>query len=120
MANQRARSAGRVPPANPEANVMERLTEALQAVMQPAAANHRSLFKAPKFDGDGDVDYFIERFMGVAEASGWPEQTALLHLRESLRGSALECGKAPQLQGIFAALRTRFGLTPREARYKLI
>ena len=43
----------------------------------------------------------------------------MLHLRDSLRESAEDCGRAATVQAIYAALRARFGLSPREARSRL-
>ena len=43
----------------------------------------------------------------------------MLHLRDSLRESAEDCGRAATVQAVYAALKARFGLSPREARYRL-
>ena len=76
-------------------------------------------FKAPKYNGTGDVEYFLDQFSEVAEANRWGDASTLIHLREGLKDEARECGQSPTLQGIEDRLRTRFGLTPREARAKL-
>ena len=42
-----------------------------------------------------------------------------MHLRESLKDEAKECGRSAIMQGIEDRLRGHFGITPREARAKL-
>ena len=46
-------------------------------------------------------------------------RATLLHFREVLKENAEGCGKAADKPNIFAALRARFGLSPREAHSKL-
>ena len=77
------------------------------------------VFKAPQFDGDGDVEYYIQQFTDVAAANQWAGPAQLLYLRELLRKGARDCGKAPDVEGVFTNLRARYGLTPREARARL-
>ena len=96
------------------ADVLERM--AAQPMQLPPV---REPFKAPQFEGTGDVEYFINQFIEVAQANNWVPAAALIHLRAALRDSARDCGKADTLDGVFAALRARFGLTTREARAKL-
>ena len=43
----------------------------------------------------------------------------MLHLRDLLRESAENCGRAATVQAVYAALRARLGLSPREARCHL-
>lgn len=99
---------------------MDRLTTVLEQVL---GAQHRALarpkFKAPTFNGDGDVELFIAQFVEVAEANEWDRPTATLHLRESLKDGARDCGRARGLDDLFETLRARYGLTPREARSRL-
>ena len=76
-------------------------------------------FKPPQFNGDGDVDLFIQQFTEVATASRWNQMATLLRLREALQDGAREYGRPDTVEGIFAALRGRYGLTPREARSRL-
>ena len=100
----------------------ERLARAIEALVErqarepPPAA---PLFKAPQFDGSGDVEYYIRQFRDVAEANQWAEAAQLLYLRESLKDGARDCGKAQTVNGVFDTLRVRYGLTPREARARL-
>ena len=100
----------------------ERLARAIEALVEgqnrpPPPAG--PVFKAPQFDGNGDVEYFIQQFGDVAEANQWAGPAQLLFLREALKGEARECGKAPGTDGVFNNLRARYGLTPREARARL-
>ena len=76
-------------------------------------------FKPPKFDGSDDVELFISQFQEVAEANQWSAGSARLHLREVLKDGAKSCGRGETTDAIFAALRTKFGLTVREARSRL-
>ena len=55
----------------------------------------------------------------MAEANGWNDAGTLIHLRESLKDDARECGRSATLQGVEDRLRSRFGMTPREAQAKL-
>ena len=102
----------------PAMDMFRRMTAALEQ-MGTAAAPHRREFKAPKFDGTGDVEFFIDNFLEVAEESDWEQGGALLHLRQCLKGDAKECGKAFTLNGVMTNLRARFGVTPKEARAQL-
>lgn len=99
-----------------------RLAEAIEALVvrqDRAQGPALPVFKAPQFDGDGDVEYYIQQFVDVAAANQWAEPAQLLYLRESLREGARDCGKAPDVEGVFNNLRARYGLTPREARARL-
>ena len=62
-----------------EPDVVGRLVEAVGRM--PA----RDQFKAPVFDGKGDVDYFIQKFQDVAEANQWGQAAIRLHLRWPVR-----------------------------------
>jgi len=65
--------------------------------------------KAPTFTGDGDVEHFIQEFSDVADVTQWPPRVALLKLRMSLMEKAKPYGLGPDMNGIVAALRARFG-----------
>ena len=98
----------------------DRLTEGLERLagrpMLPAPAPQ---FKAPQYNGQGDVEYFISRFEDISVANGWRDAAALLHLREALKENAKGCGRAPFVLAVYAAPRARFRLSPREARSRL-
>lgn len=102
---------------------MDRLTEVLERLVAGATAHQppppRDEFKAPRFEGTGDVEYFITQFLEVAGANNWQPGAAVIHLRAALKDTARDCGKAQTVDGIFANLRARFGLTAREAKAKL-
>ena len=101
-----------------QAAMWARLTDILErlAVPQEPATPH---FKAPRYDGTGDVETFIQQFRDVVGANRWPDGAALLHLRQALEGDAKDCSRPTELEGVFNNLRARFGLTPREARTRL-
>ena len=65
------------------------------------------------------MEYYIQQFVDVAAANQWAEPAQLLYLRESPREGARDCGKAPDVEGVFTNLRAQYGLTPREAQARL-
>ena len=120
MAQRRARSAD--PPGHPD-DVLHRLADVLQtALANPVrqARVEREKFRPPVFDGTGDVNFFIRQFEDVTTANEWEEGAARIHLRAALTDTATACGQAETLEGIFNALRARFGMTSREAKASLI
>jgi len=98
---------------------LDKLAEMLQRMWERPQRQDRDSFKAPQFDGTGEVLYFIQQFRDVMDANKWNPTAALLHLRQSLKGSAQECGKANTIEAVFNVLKSRFGMTVREARTKL-
>lgn len=109
---RRARSVDRA-----EEGLLYRLGEVLdQALRQPPT---RDRFKAPSFDGTGDVGFFISQFEDVARANQWDEASARIHIRASLTDAATSCGQAEDMEHIIMALRARFGTTSRQAKAKL-
>ena len=101
-------------------DAMGRLAEMLERMYRaPAAPVQRVMFEAPIYEGKGDVELFVRQFNDVAQANEWPRAAALLHLRRALREGATDCGRSETVEGIFNALRARYGLTPREARSRL-
>ena len=80
----------------------------------------KDAFKAPKYDGTGDVELFLQQFTDVAEANEWTARDATLHLRAHLEGTAQGCGHGATVEDIRAALRSRFGMTARQAKEKLM
>lgn len=79
----------------------------------------RDRFKTPTYNGVGDVDYFLRKFQDVSNASNWEPDEALIHLRDALQGEAEDCGRGQTMWAITESLRARFGLSSREARYRL-
>jgi hypothetical protein len=123
MATRRAKSAERDTPS--EAETFRQMTDVLRQVWegqqqaQGQLARPRQPFKTPEFNGKTDVEFFIIQFAEVAEANDWRPAASLLHLRETLKEGSKDCGRANSVLGVFAALRARYGLSPREARAKL-
>lgn len=111
---------------DPTLAVMNRLTEVLEHIMHreqrhppPPAPEERVRLKTPTFDGNEDVELFINQFNDVAQVCRWPPDIQLLQLREALKEGARTCGRGETVDSVFDSLRLRYGLTPREARVKL-
>ena len=99
-----------------------RLAEAIEALVEKQGREPGPVipvFKPPQFDGEGDVEYYIQQFTDVARANQWTKPAQLLYIRESLKEGARDCGKAPDVMSVFSNLRARYGLTPREAWARL-
>lgn len=77
---------------------------------------HKPSFRAPTFNGEGEVELFLEQFADVAEANEWSERHTLLHLRSCLEGSAKQYGRSDTCGEIFEALRSRYGTSARQAK----
>ena len=105
--------------AEAQLQVLREMVETLRRERPGPPPGAPANFKPPKYNGSGNVETFIQQFLDVVDANEWAPAAALLHLRGSLEEEAREYGTAGDLQGVFAALRARFGLTPREARARL-
>ena len=103
----------------PQEELVDRLVEALRELRTAPAAERPEHFKAPQFDGESDIELFIQHFTEVAMANRWTEMATLLHLREALQGGAREYGRSQSVDAIFTALRGRYGVSVKEARSKL-
>ena len=97
-----------------EGDALGRLGEIIENLA--TRRDRQQTFKAPIFDGHGDVELFIERFLEVSEANEWRDAAALLHLKQALQGDAQDYGRARTVLEVVESLRSRFGLTPKEAR----
>ena len=109
---------------DPRDRILERLAGVLErqehvGELRRPIEGVRDRFKAPTFDGAGDVELFIQQFGEVSQANSWEDAAALLHLKESLKEGSRDCGQAGTLQGVETALRARYGLSTREARSRL-
>ena len=100
--------------------VLQRFQELLTQPTPAMDRGTRHVFKSPKFSGKGDVEYFIRQFCDVADANDWGCGAARLHLRAALKDTATDCGQADSVDGIFTALRARFGMTASQARTRII
>ena len=117
---RRARSAERLRQGElPETAMLGRLTDILERMWDAPRPEARPHFKAPQYEGSGDIDYFIQQFQDVALANQWNQGATLLHLREALKEGARDCGRPGNIAGIYEALRARYGCSPREARTRL-
>ena len=70
----------------------DRLAEVLERLANRPMMQAPPQFKVPQYTGQGDIEYFISRFKEIAEANGWRPVATLLHLGDSLRDSAEDCG----------------------------
>jgi len=77
---------------------------------------HRYHLKAPVFTGREDVEQFIQEISDVAAVTQWPPHVALIQLRLALTDKAKPYGLGPDVDGIFATLRARFGISTIDAR----
>ena len=55
----------------------------------------------------------------MAAANWWSERESTLHLRASLEGEALDCGRGKTTNEILEGLRSRFGMSQDKAQTKL-
>ena len=119
--SRRTRSLERLLSTEPEDfAVMDKLANALDKLSRAQTnTTPRAIFKAPDFNGKEDVETFIQHFQEVAEANEWSNTAALLHIRTHLQDDARSCGNHPTLEEVFKALRSKFGLSVREARTRL-
>lgn len=93
--------------------------EKLNRALEEKSLIGKAKFKTVHFEGEGDVDYFIQRFQQIAEANRWRGRDIQLHLRQALDGKAKDCRQAEGVAEIFAALRVRFGQTVKQATSRL-
>ena len=119
--SRRSRSLERLPsPSQDDLTIMDRLANALDKLSNAQTSNtRRDTFKAPDFNGKEDVETFILHFQEVADANQWSPTSALLHIRTHLQDDARGCGNYPTLEEVFRALRSKYGLSTREARTRL-
>lgn len=101
-----------------QADSMSRMADMFEQLLA-RQNNNRETFKPPIFKGKGDVELFINRFMEVAQANQWPDPATLLHLKECIQDEANVCARYTSIDSVIAALRSRYGMTIREARTKL-
>ena len=116
MANRRTQSVDR---ADPQQVLFGQLVNELRDLRMTQQLERPERFKPPQYSGEGDIELFIQHFTEVAAANGWNEMATLLHLREALQDGAREYSRAATVGAIFAALRSRYGVTQKEARAKL-
>ena len=96
-----------------------RMETLLEQFLKLQAHTPRTHFKPPKYNGETDVVLFITQFNDFSQANGWAEHEKILHLRGSLEGTAHECGRGQTVTEVVESLKTKFGITPRQARDKL-
>lgn len=99
---------------NNRADPMDRLADIIGGLQRP------DRFKLGKFDGSGDVELFLQDFDAVREANHWSDAASLLHLRASLCETAADCKRGRDIDQVRNRLRLRFGITPAQARDRLV
>jgi len=75
--------------------------------------------RVPTSSGEEPVEQFIQEFQDVMEVAQWPPRIALLKLRMALSDKAKPYGVGLNIDGIFASLRARFGISAVDARARL-
>lgn len=60
-------------------------TNQLVRTLEGRMPSSRTKLKASTFNGDGEVEPFVELFEEVSEANGWSDREALLYLCSCLR-----------------------------------
>ena len=125
MANRRARNAERLGDQEQIPGGLRRLTDVLERLflqqheILPVTPVQREVFKAPDFDDKSDVENFIQQFEDEMIFNDWSAGSALLHLRERLKGQAKDCVQEQSVRVIYGILKARFGMTTKEAQTKL-
>lgn len=99
--------------------IIQSFTQAMEKLTKNQHAVASDRFRAPKFDGNGDVELFIKHFIDVARINQWSEEATSLHLRESLVGPAKECCRYDNVDENIDNLRVKYGMSRREARTQL-
>jgi len=90
-----------------------------RGLFQSGEEAHRYRLKVPTFAGIEDVEQFISEYNETWDITQWPPWVALAQLRGALTGEAKPYGHRPSIDGIFVALRARFGITGLDARFRL-
>lgn len=100
------------------AEAMMALATEMQQQRQQPGRGHPNLepVKMPSYDGKTDVEDFIQLFRHLSDLYQWHPQLELAKLKTALHGKAAECARINAVQGIFTALRARFGITAAEAK----
>jgi len=92
----------------------------LEEVRVPRELNEvRYQLKAPAFTGEEAVEQFIQDCQDVMEVAQWPPRVALLKLTMALMDKARPYRVGPDIDGIFASVRARFGISVIDARAHL-
>jgi len=90
-----------------------------ERLFQPGEEAYKYRLEAPVFTGLEDVEQFIREFNEVVAITQWPPRVALIKLRMALTEQAKPYGLGSSVNGIFAALRARFGISSIDARARL-
>lgn len=100
---------------------IEQLVEALQNLRAPPTTMTTSTasYRAPAFDGEGNVELFVKKFKDVADENCWNDRRLLLQLRGSL-GSTRIYGRGEAVKVICNALQMRYGISPQQAKERLL
>jgi len=91
----------------------------LERLFQPEEEAYRYRLEAPVFTGLEDVEQFIQEFNKVMAITQWPPRVALIQLRTALMEQAKPYWLGSSVNGIFAALQARFGISAVDARARL-
>lgn len=86
---------------------------------EPRPTERRVRLKVPVFNGEGDVELFIEQFQHLVEVEEWTDEITVIKAREGLTGKAQTCGRYYSWPEIAESLRLHFGVTAADAGLQL-
>ena len=74
-------------------------------------ASKRATLPAPTFDGNADVDSFLQQFVRIADFNDWSDEEACIRLQMAVVGPARQGITATTIEGICGQLRSRYRLS---------
>jgi len=105
--------------ATPRTEGEQNTVRAPERLFQPEKEAYRYKLEAPTFTGLEDVEQFITEFSEVLAITQWPPRVALIKLRRALTEQTKPYELKSSVNGIFTALRGRFGISTVDAKAHL-
>lgn len=97
-------------------NPTEQIVQALERLMPDAG----SLFKGPIFNGQSEVELFLEQFEDVTAANKGTDREALLDLRIRLQGPSQTYRGGSTRHEVMDSLSARYGTSQRQVKERLV
>lgn len=76
----------------------------------------------PRFDGTGDLELFLKRFMSVAQYYGWTDNEKLFRLEHAMSDNAqyvlMDAPTATSVEKFIENLQSRFGFATNAEHYR--